>query len=122
MIVYCGVKQDCAYLCRAKVFGCPTYVLDPKLQNGKKIPKWKPRACLGQFLGFSEEHSTTVSLVRNIRTDNISAQFHVVHDQRFETVPSDHNGNPSVLLDDDTFRLYIKDKLNTMDHDNSLEE
>ena len=40
--IYCRVKQDCAYLRRAKVFSCPTYVLDPKLQNGKKIPKWKP--------------------------------------------------------------------------------
>ena len=26
------------------VWGCPTYVLDPKLQDGKKLPKWKPRS------------------------------------------------------------------------------
>jgi len=25
------------------VWGCPTYVLDPKLQDGKKLPKWNPR-------------------------------------------------------------------------------
>lgn len=29
---------------RAHVFGCPVYVLDPKLQDGGKIPKWSPRA------------------------------------------------------------------------------
>ena len=40
--IYCGVKQDCAYLCRAKVFGCPIYVLDPKLQNSKKFPNGNP--------------------------------------------------------------------------------
>ena len=25
---------------RLHVFGCPVYVLDPKLQDGKKLPKW----------------------------------------------------------------------------------
>jgi hypothetical protein len=32
---------------RAHVFGCPVFVLDPSLQDGKKIPKWNPQACLG---------------------------------------------------------------------------
>jgi hypothetical protein len=27
---------------RSHVWGCPAYVLDPKLQDGSKIPKWKP--------------------------------------------------------------------------------
>jgi hypothetical protein len=31
------------------VFGCPVYVLDAALQDGHKIPKWAPRACLGIF-------------------------------------------------------------------------
>ena len=26
------------------VWGCPVYVLDPKLQDGKKLPKWDPQA------------------------------------------------------------------------------
>ena len=29
------------------VWGCPTYILDPKLQDGKKIPRWKPRSRRG---------------------------------------------------------------------------
>lgn len=33
--------------------GCPTYVLDPALHDGKKIPRWKPRSRRGIFLGFS---------------------------------------------------------------------
>ena len=36
------------------VWGCPTYVLEPKLQDGRKLPKWSPRAKRGQFLGFSK--------------------------------------------------------------------
>jgi hypothetical protein len=35
---------NCEFLRRAKVFGCPVYVLEPRLQDGKKIPKWEPRA------------------------------------------------------------------------------
>jgi hypothetical protein len=45
-------------LCCAHVFGCPVYVLDALLQDGKKIPKWNPLACLGLFLGFSDLHSS----------------------------------------------------------------
>ncbi len=39
------------FLC-THVWGCPVYVLDPRLQDGKKIPKWNCRARQGQFLGF----------------------------------------------------------------------
>lgn len=49
----------------AHVFGCPVYVLDPKLQDGKKIPKWKSGARQGNWIGFSLLHSSTVPLVLN---------------------------------------------------------
>ena len=58
---YGGLTQ----LRRARVFGCPTYVLDPRLQDGKKIPKWEAQARTGMFLGFSDVHSSTVGLVLN---------------------------------------------------------
>ena len=32
------------HLQRLHVFGCPIYVLDPKLQDGKKLPKWSQRS------------------------------------------------------------------------------
>ncbi len=70
------------------VFGCPVYVLDAALQDGKKIPKWNPRARLGRFLGFSELHSLQVPLVLNVSTGRISPQFHVIFDDKFETVHS----------------------------------
>jgi hypothetical protein len=56
-------KADHKDLLQTHVWGCPVFVLDPKLQDGKKIPKWNRRSRLGQFLGFSDEHS---SLVANV--------------------------------------------------------
>eukprot|EP00804_Cyclotella_cryptica_P031100 CCRYP_011717-RC/>CCRYP_011717-RC protein AED:0.72 eAED:0.31 QI:0/-1/0/1/-1/0/1/0/345 len=79
------------------VWGCPVFVLDPKLQDGKKIPKWNRRSRLGQFLGFSDEHSSLVANVRNLSTGFVSPQFHVVFDDLFQTVFS--SGNDDVLMD-----------------------
>ena len=73
---------------RAHVWGCPVYVLEPALQDGKKIPKWQPRARLGMFMGFSQVHSSLVPLVLNVSTGFISPQYHVVFDDKFSTVNS----------------------------------
>ena len=91
-------------LSRAHVFGCPVYVLDPALQDGGSIPKWSPRSKLGMFLGFSPVHSSLVPLVLNIETGRITPQFHVVFDDRFETVPS----LPVLSSDNDTWRYIFK--------------
>eukprot|EP00956_Cyclotella_meneghiniana_P015168 scaffold23014_cov71-Cyclotella_meneghiniana.AAC.1 len=64
------------------------YVLDPKLQDGKKLPKWNRHARMGQFLGFSRQHSSTVALVQ-IHTGYVSPQYHVVFDGNFQTVFND---------------------------------
>jgi len=73
---------------RTHVFGCPVYVLDPALQDGKKIPKWDPCAHLGLFLGFLDLHSSQVPMVLNVTTGRISPQFHVIFDDKFDTVHS----------------------------------
>ena len=70
------------------VWGCPTYILDPKLQDGKKIPRWKPRSHRGVFLGFGDKYASSVPLVLNATTHNISPQFHVIFDDLFSTVIS----------------------------------
>ena len=87
--ILCKYKQSCVDLTRLQVWGCPAYVLDPKLQDGKKLPKWKPRSCCGQFFVFSEEHSSTVGMIHNLNTGYVSPQFHVVYNERFETVLGD---------------------------------
>ena len=82
---------------RCHVWGCPSYVLEPKLQkSGVKIPKWKPRSRAAAFMGFSKRHSTLVGLVLNLRTKSISPQFHVVYDDTFSTVLSNEKEIPKI--------------------------
>ena len=82
-------KADHRDLLRSHVWGCPTFVLDARLQDGKKIPKWNRRARLGQFLGYSDEHSSLVANVRHLKTGHVSPQYHCVFDDLFQTVFSD---------------------------------
>jgi hypothetical protein len=98
---------DHKHLQRTRVFGCPVYVLDPTLQDAKKLPKWQKRSWKGKFLGFSPNHHTNVSLVLNPETGSITHQFHVVFDEKFSSISSNinHDSAPalqqwSTLLDD----------------------
>ena len=68
------------------VFGCPVYVLDKTIADGKKIPKWKPRSRRCMYVGRSPSHASTVPLVLNPDTGTITPQFHVVFDDWFATV------------------------------------
>ena len=72
--------------CHFHPFGCPVYVVDPTITNGKKVPKWDPRSCIGIYLGRSCNHANNVSWILNLRTDHISAQFHTIYDDSFLTV------------------------------------
>ena len=81
------------------VWGCPTYVLEPKLHKpGVKIPKWAPRSRRRVNMGFSKMHSTQVGLVLNLLTGSISPQFHVVFDDMFSTVTSSTSADPEVWI------------------------
>jgi hypothetical protein len=115
-------RTNCEFLRCAKVFGCPVYVLEPRLQDGNKIPKWEPRPRQAQFLGFSKEHSSLSALVRNLRTSAITPQFHFVTDQRFETVMG--GLNPSLkfdLTDPENIGTFLKTHWDTDDRDHALE-
>ena len=70
------------------VFQSPAYILDKTIQDGKKIPHWKPRSKRCQFMGFSGSHATSAPLVLNTSTGSITPQFHVVFDDWFATVAS----------------------------------
>ena len=48
-----------------RVWGCPCYGLDPKLQDGHKLPKWKPGHIVRCSFGISPHHSSLVPLVLN---------------------------------------------------------
>ena len=96
------------HLHRSHVWGCPVYVLDPALQDGKKLPKWAPRARRGQYLGVSPSHSSTVGLILNIATGYVSPQYHVVYDDLFSSVPSAETGG---ALQPDVFHGSFWDQL-----------
>ena len=86
-------------LSNCHVWGCPTYVLEPKLQKpGVKIPKWAPTSRRGVNMCFSKMHSTQVGLVLNLLTGSISPQFHVVFDDMFSTVISSTAADPEVWI------------------------
>ena len=70
----------------AKVWGCPVYVLDPTLQDGKRLPKWTPKSHLGMYMGSSPSHSETVARILSLETGYVSAQYHVVYDELFSSV------------------------------------
>ena len=75
-------------------WGCPTYVLDPRLQDGFKILKWDPRARQGIYLGPSPLHAESVELILNPKNNRISPQYHCIYDDYFETVTYDENTKP----------------------------
>ncbi len=79
-------KADHRDILRAHVWGCPAIVLEPQVQNDKKLPKWNRCAQVGHFLGYSDKHSSLVANVHHLSTGYVSPQFHVVFDDLFETV------------------------------------
>ena len=92
--VFTKTMQDSNSLRNSHTWGCPVYVLTPKLKDGQKIPKWEPRSKRGQFVGHSPLHASTVGLVRNLQTGSITPQFHLVYDDYFETVHSRDDQEP----------------------------
>jgi hypothetical protein len=115
--VFCGTRTSCTYLRRARVFGAPTYVLDPRMQDGKKLPKWEPRSRRGQFLGFSRNHSSSVGLIRNLQTQHVSVQFHCIYDESFSTVPGGIMGRSIEELTLDQFHVFLSSQWDTSARD-----
>ena len=94
MEIWSWSKSDHHDLWTVHPWGCPAYVLDPKLCEGSKIPKWAPCSCHGQYMGHSAIHASSVGLVRHLQTGHILPQFHMVYDDYFETVHSDESDQP----------------------------
>jgi hypothetical protein len=67
---------------------CPVSALNSALTSGNPIPKWDNICRLGINLGPYPMHAINVSLVLNLTTGLSSPQFHVKHDEFFETVSS----------------------------------
>ena len=103
--VFTKTHTDHQALHNAHPWGCPVYVLEPKLTSaGGKIPKWNPRSRRGQFVGVSPVHAETVGLVCNLNTGYISPQYHLVYDEWFETVTAMDESPPQNWNDLCTFQ------------------
>ena len=75
--LFISTTVGCKIFSNEYPWGCPAYVLHPKLQDGKKLPNWDFRTRQGQRLGKSPKHASSIGLVRNLNTGFISPQFHV---------------------------------------------
>ena len=73
------------------VWGCPVYVLDKHLLDGKKIPHWKPSSKHVIYMGNSPMHASMVQLILNPDTGTLSSAFHVVFDDWLTTIPLPEN-------------------------------
>ena len=78
-------SYHCHHLC-CHMWGWPVFVLEPKLQNYQKLPKWNQRDPLYQFLGFLDEHSSLLYQVLHLSAGYIYLKFHLVFVDVFETV------------------------------------
>ena len=92
--IFTKTQSNYASLTNAHPWGCPVYVLQPKLKDGQKIPKWEPRSKRGQYMNSSPLHASTVGLVRNLQTGSITPQFHMVYDDCFEIMHSGKEEQP----------------------------
>jgi hypothetical protein len=76
---------------KSQHFGCPVYVLQSALQQGKSIQKWEERSHVRVYIGWSPFHARSIALILNITTGCVSPQFHVQFDPRYQTI-SPHLG------------------------------
>jgi len=69
-----------------RVFGCPVFVLDKRLQDGDSLPKWKSRCWTGVYVGQSLHHAGNVPLIYNPAMTHVTPQYHLTFDDQFTTV------------------------------------
>ena len=89
------VGQRYKDLTNIHIWGASAYVLDPSLQDGKKIPKRWPCLRRRVFVGLSKRHASSIPLVLNCSTLAISAKFYVVFDNWLMSVLSASNVDPA---------------------------
>ena len=68
--------------------GCTVYILDPRLQQGRKIQKRQPQSCHRILFRFSKNHSSDVLLIFKLYTGHIFPKFHVIFDDSFRILIS----------------------------------
>ena len=114
--VFSCTKFELSKVLDLHVFGCPEYVLNKSLADGKKISIWKPRSQCCMYLSQSASHASSVPLVLNPETGSLTPQFHVVFHDWFATVASNVEDLPNFnsyewawLFGDSTYQYMLDD-------------
>jgi hypothetical protein len=99
-----------------RVFGCPVYVLQKKLQDGDNFAKWKARSWQGVYVRHYTCHPSSIPLIYNYTTTHVTPQYHIVFNEGFSSII-----DPSNTMNDAFFEnLYNKaswfHKSNYTDH------
>ena len=109
------------------VWGCPVYVLEKAITDGRKLPRWKPRSIRTVHMGFSKKHASTVPLVLNPNTGYITPQFHIVFDDWFATVATSIDNLPdfnspewSTMFGESIYQYPVDDDLDDNETDSEL--
>ena len=64
------------------------YILDYRLQNSQKIPRWKLRSRLEIFVGNLPLYSENIALVYDTFTELVLLQYHLIFDNDFSMLSS----------------------------------
>lgn len=67
-------------------FGCPVYVVEKAIQDGKSFNKWKTKARVAIYIGRSPNHARSVAMCLSLQTGLVSPQFHFRLDPTFQTM------------------------------------
>jgi hypothetical protein len=115
--VFTKTRWEQRKLTDVHVWGCPVYALNKMISNGKNLPRWIPRSTSTVFLGFSDKHARSVSLVLNPQTGYITAQVHIVFDDWFATVSASADDLPNFndkywqrMFQDSTYQYVLDDE------------
>ena len=116
--VFAKTRWEQSKFADVHVWGCPVYVLDKMISDGKKLPRWSPRSTRTINLGFSDKHASSVPLVAlNPQTGYITPQFRIVFDDWFATVSASADDLPNFndaswhrMFKDSTYQYILDDE------------
>ncbi len=117
--VFTKIRWEQRKMAEIHVWGCPVYVLDKMISDGKKLLRWTHCSTCTVNLGFSDKQARSVPFILNPHTGYIIPQIHILFD-RFATVPASNDDSWLQLFKDSTYQ-HVIDHHDDNDNDNDKE-